>query len=217
MRISQLEFGSLLTYCPRGESEEAINSKDVMLALKGDRFVVEKPPMLMSEWIANAISIHRTTLPFGSFFNVDTILIPIPKSTLMRPDTLWVPERIASAIASKGLVKEAVPCLVRKTPVPKSATSPPSLRPTPEVHYNSMIVQGSLTDPSEIVLVDDIITRGSTLLGAANRLVEMYPRARIRAFAAMRTISNSSDFNKLIDPCVGSIELRATGDTLRRP
>lgn len=216
MRLSQLQFGALLSYCPRGDSNEILHSKNVMLALKGDRFV-GNPPILMSQWIAQTIRNQGTNLPFFSFFHPDTILIPTPKSSLMQPGTLWVPERIATALVSVGLGKEVAPCLVRRKPVPKSASSPSSERPTPAVHYDSLTVQGRLSEPKDIVLVDDIVTRGSTLLGAANRLAEIFPGTCIRAFAAMRTISNPDDFIQVTDPCIGTIELRASGDTLRRP
>jgi len=216
MRLPRLEFGSLLTYCPRGDSEKIQNSKNIMYAIKGDKFV-DKPQILMSQWIAKTISNHRASLPFDSFFQHNTILVPVPKSSLMRPDTLWAPQRIANALASQGLGKEVALCLVRNKPVIKSATSPASMRPTPDVHYDSLIVQEILSEPNEILLVDDIVTRGSTLLGSANRLADVYPQARIRAFAAMRTISNPDDFNKVNDPCIGTIELRELGDTIRRP
>ena len=216
MRLSQLQFGALLSYCPRGDSNEILYSKNVMLALKGDRFV-GNPPILMSQWIAQTIRNQGNSLPFFSFFQPDTIFIPTPKSSLMQPDTLWVPERIATALIRVGIGKEVAPCLVRIKPVPKSASSPSGERPTPAIHYASLAVQGRLSEPKDIVLVDDIITRGSTLLGAANRLAEIFPGTRIRAFAAMRTISNPDDFVKVTEPCIGTIELRTSGDTLRRP
>jgi predicted amidophosphoribosyltransferase len=187
-----------------------------MLALKNDRFVGD-PPILMSEWVAQTIQQDKSTLPFASFFQPDTILIPTPKSSLMQPDTPWVPERIATALVRMGLGKEVVSCLVRVKPVPRAALSPPDERPTPAKHYESIVVQGRLSKPDEIVLVDDIVTRGATLLGAAARLADVFPQTRIRAFAAMRTISNQDEFGKVYDPCIGMIELRPSGDTLRKP
>ncbi len=216
MRLSQLQFGSLLSYCPRGDSPEIQLSKNVMRVLKFDKFV-EDPPILMSQWVAQTIQKNKITLPFASFFQPDTILIPTPKSSLMQPNTLWVPERIATALVGAGLGKEVVPCLVRVKPVSKAALSPPQERPTAAEQYGSMSVQKRLSQPSEIVLVDDIVTRGATLLGAANRLADVFPQTRIRAFAAIRTISNPDEFSKVYDPCTGTITLRALGDTLRRP
>jgi hypoxanthine phosphoribosyltransferase len=81
-----------------------------------------------------------------------------------------------------------------------------------------MQVQKLLSEPSNILLVDDIITRGATLLGAASRLAEAFPKAEIRAFAVMRAISSENEFQQEYCPTVGTISLReAQGDTLRRP
>lgn len=129
MRLSELQFGALLSYCPQGDSNEIQYSKNVMLWIKGDRFV-GKPPILMSQWIAQTILNQKNKLSFFTFFQPDTILIPTPKSSLMQPDTLWVPERIATALVKIGLGKEVVSCLVRRKSVPKSASSSPSKRPT---------------------------------------------------------------------------------------
>jgi predicted amidophosphoribosyltransferase len=125
--------------------------------------------------------------------------------------------RIATALVGVGLGKEVAPYLVREKPVRKAALSMANERPTAIEQYESMSVQERLSRPDEILLVDDVVTRGATLLGAANRLAEVFPQTRIRAFAALRTISNPDEFDKVYVPCVGAIELRESGDTSRRP
>jgi adenine/guanine phosphoribosyltransferase-like PRPP-binding protein len=81
-----------------------------------------------------------------------------------------------------------------------------------------MEVQKLLSEPSNILLVDDIITRGATLLGAASRLAEVFPGAEIRAFAVIRAISSENEFQHEYCPTVGKILFRESqGDTLRRP
>jgi len=77
-----------------------------------------------------------------------------------------------------------------------------------------MTVQGKLSEPEEIVVVDDIVTRGATLLGAASRLRDSFPHARIVGFAAMRTVSNPDEFEGEYSPCSGSIESQDGGGTL---
>lgn len=216
LRLSQLEYGALLAYSPHGYSPEIQHSKGVMNVLKNDSFL-QKPPMLMSQWVASTIRQNMSTLPFASFFQPNTILIPTPKSSLMREGSLWVPDRLATTLVERGLGKEVARCLIRVEPVPKAAFSAAFDRPTAARHYETMQVQGRISEPDEIVLVDDVITRGATLLGAANRLADAFPQARIRAFAAMRTISNPDEFAKEYDPVVGDIRLRPSGDTLRRP
>ncbi len=216
MKLSQLEFGALLTYAPHGYSPEMQHSKNVMYALKQDRFV-DSPPILMSEYISKIMQQRMDELPFASFFQPNTILVPVPKSSLMQRGTLWVPERIAAALVKAGIGNEVASCLIRAKPVPKSASCVPSERPIAAQHYESMSVQGSLSKSDEILLVDDVVTRGATLLGAANRLADAFPQSNIRAFAAMRTISNQNEFKKVYDPCVGTIDLTEYGDTFRTP
>ena len=135
----------------------------------------------------------------------------------MRADSLWVPERIANALLAKGLGRAVAPCLIRTKAVRKSAFSPASERPRPADHYDSLSVQTSLSSIDEISLVDDVITRGSTLMGAANRLLDVFPQATVRAFAAMRAVGNANEFHNVIDPINGLIKLRPEGDTMRRP
>lgn len=72
------------------------------------------------------------------------------------------------------------------------------------------VVRG-VEDFTEIVVVDDIVTRGSTFLGAAARVSEVYPRAVIRAFAVARTARLTDEIE---DPCVGAITV--VGDNPRR-
>ncbi len=220
MRITSLDFGSLLCYTPRGSSSEIQHAKEVMLALKSDDFIEEQPPIPMSEWVARTVQQQLRNLPFAFFFKPDAVLVPVPRTSLMQPDTLWVPHRIATALVKKGVGKEVAVCLARVTPLRKAAWSRPSERPKAKDHFATMSVQGRISDPSPnmIVLVDDIITRGATLLGAANRLAEVFPTARICAFGAMTTISRPDDFVGLYKPLLGTIQYRPlTEDTIRRP
>ncbi len=219
MRITLLDYGSLLSYSPRGTSAEIQQAREVMKMIKADDFF-ENSPIPVSEWIARTILENKGTLPFASFFHKDTVLVPVPSSSLMQRDSLWVPSRIANALAKNGLGKEVIPFLKRETPVRKAAWSKASERPKAKEHIATMSVQGRISEPSpsQILLVDDIVTRGATLLGAANRIVEALPMAQVNAFAAMRTISDSSDFETLYKPVLGSIRYRpGTEDTIRQP
>ena len=221
MRITVLEFGSLLAYVPRVSSNKMQQAKNAMFAIKSDSFV-EQPhqqPIPMSQWIAKAVQREMSTLPFISLFQQDTVLVPIPSSSLMQPGSLWVPDRIPTALAKTGIGKEVVRYLARAKPLRKAAFSEPSERPTPEEHFQTLAVQDQVSQkiPDRLVLIDDIVTRGATLIGAANRLAEVFPNARIMGFAAMRTVG-APDFDNVYDPQSGVIRYRdLTGDTIRQP
>lgn len=226
--MRELEYGSLLSYTPRPESDDTDKlkqmrmSKDLMSYLKSDRIVLVQGrasanPTPMSGYVAQLLQERLTNVPFSDYFRKDVVLVPVPRSSLTRSEGLWVPERIAKAILLNNLTRNIEKCLIRTAPVRKSAWSPPSERPSPLAHYESLAVQTRLQELKEVVLVDDVVTRGSTLLGAANRLLDAFPEARIRAFAAMRTISNPHDFEGWFQPVKGKIVWRWEGDTIRRP
>jgi len=219
VRITYLDFGSLLCYCPRPTSKEMQDAYDLMLAIKKDALLTN-PPMLVSEWIAKSVQDNLSNLPFANFFQQNPVLVPVPKSSLMLPYTLWVPLRIATAMAKRGLGSSVDDCLVRVKAVNKAALSKPSERPKPKDHIASLSVQRRISGPppQEILLVDDIITRGSTTLGAANKLAEAFPQTKIRVFGAMATISRAVDFSSLSKSLIGSIQYRPSAeDTIRRP
>lgn len=215
LHISKIEFGALLSYSPKCISEAAQRSRTAMRALKDDQFV-STPPILMSDFIGAAIRANLSNLPFAHFFEKNPILVPIPRSSLTKPGTLWVPQRLARALVSRGLGSSVEECLKRVTPLRKSATSFSADRPKAFEHYSSMEVQKMFPEPQDILLIDDIVTRGATSLGAANKLAEAFPDAHIRVFSAMRTISPPDTFIDTMAPCTGSIELRGV-ESFRRP
>lgn len=216
MLLPELEFAALLAYTPRPENEEQRRSRTVMYHVIEDHLVLQ-PPRPMSAWVAQRVQEQLRSLPFQGFFGPYVTLVPAPKSSLMQPGTLWVPHRLAHALARAGLGKAVDACLERAAAVLKAALSEPERRPTAHQHYDSLRVTPGLATPTEILLVDDVVTSGATLLGAASRLRQAFPGARIRAFAALRTISNPVEFCGLVDACVGKIELLSNGKTMRRP
>jgi adenine/guanine phosphoribosyltransferase-like PRPP-binding protein len=57
-------------------------------------------------------------------------------------------------------------------------------------------------------LVDDVITKGATLLAAASRLHETYPRAKVTGFALVRTLGFVDDVEQIVEPVIGMVTLR---------
>jgi predicted amidophosphoribosyltransferase len=215
MPLSELEFGSFLAYTPRPTLEPAKVSKNWMYQLKTNA-LVGHPPQTMAGLIAQRLADRLDELPFKAWLNGTAVAIPVPKSTLARPGSLWVPYHLCEALREAGLVADVAVLLERIQAVPKAATSLPQNRATVEVHYRSLGVRPSLAIPSRILLVDDIITRGATLYASALRLVEAFPTSQIQAFAAMRTISDEALFKGISDPCRGNIT-RHGDQTHREP
>lgn len=224
LQLTTLRFGSLFAYCPYGYNSDATAEEKDSFRLrhevKSDQIVPHPPsqiPMLTSTWVAEELQRRMNRLPFGSYFQSDTTLIPIPKSGLSLQNELWVPDRLANAMVRAGVGGDVCTALSRTTPVARSSSSPAGARPTALEHFMSMSVANPITHPQRIVLVDDFVTRGATALGAANRILTVYPDAQIKAFAAVRTQSRRIDFRYDSRPAEGTITLMLNGGTHRQP
>lgn len=141
-------------------------------------------------------------------------LVPVPGS-VPTTDAPWPALILALALRDVGLGARVWVGLRRVSPVRKSATAPARDRPTVRQHYESFGVDTSVIDLSRLVLVDDVITKGRTLLAAAARLQSALPHADLRAFALVRTVG-SRPIEHLLDVCQGVVRW-AGGDARREP
>lgn len=228
-KIRTLEFTSLFSYTSRPESADPNilqymrNTKTWTAWLKQDRMVYrsgseDEGSLPMTRYIAETLYDNINEKSFLNVFDQYTVLIPVPRSNPLPPGGLWVPKRIAEEMVDKGIGGEVMLSLKRVKTVNRSSQSIPSQRPLPSEHYESLLVEKSLTMSNKVVLIDDVITRGATLIAAANKLIDTYPKIQILSFAAIRTISNSSEFSRWFDPVRGTVMIRSQqGDTIRRP
>jgi predicted amidophosphoribosyltransferase len=150
------------------------------------------------------------------FFGATDVLVPVPGSTPRLSGDRGAAEHLAVALVNEGLGGTSWSGLRRIRAVRKSATADPGKRPSVNVHYESFSVEAPPIPPESIVLIDDVVTKGRTLLAAATRVHEAFPCAQIRAFALVRTMGFVSGVQQLLDPCKGEIRWRA-GDALRDP
>jgi predicted amidophosphoribosyltransferase len=202
-------FGSFYIYSPRGKGPVCEVSRRICIQLKlGD-----------PAWLANyarrvreELTLHDT---LAGLFDRETCFVPVPSSTL-HSGSAWAAERLATALHGVGIGKGVWPGLYRCHAVRKSATALSGHRPTVRQHYESLSVAHSHQPVLRILLIDDVITRGRTILAAALRLHEAHPNADIRAFALVRTMGLLPDVTHFFEPCQGVIHW-AGGDARREP
>jgi predicted amidophosphoribosyltransferase len=190
----------------------------VCYAVKQDGAHKDGRPLIEAVVRTLAGSAHRGFL--AAFLGPDVTLVPVPRSA-PQPirgggPVLWVPRRICEALVAAGLGAAVVPCVERVTAVQKSATAGRGARPNIAQHIESMRVQlASAGD--RITLVDDVVTRGATLFGAASLVAGTFPSADVRAFSLIRTLGLQADVDRVIDPAVGTITRNRWGEAERVP
>ena len=208
--IRALAYASCYVYSPGGTGAICERSRLLLWLLKsGDAAFMLKYALRVRQQAEDSP-------PLTGFFNATDVLIPVPGSAPCAAGGMWTAEHLAVALVNEGLGGAAWAGLRRIRAVPKSATAAPGERPTVNRHYESFVIEHQTMTPEGILLIDDVVTKGRTLLAAASRMHEAFLRARIRAFALVRTLGLVSGVQRLLDPCRGEIRWKA-GDAHRSP
>ena len=208
--IRSISYASCYVYSPIGAGELCEKSRLLRTFLKtGDA-------VFMRKYAGRVRREAAASAPLAGFFEPTDLLVPVPGSAPYSAADPWTSQRLAAALVDEGLGGAAWTGLQRARAVRKSATAAPGRRPTVGLHYDSFYVEPPLEPPAGIVLIDDVITKGRTLLAAASRLHEAFPDARIRAFALLRTMGLISAIENLLCPCKGQIRWKG-GDAHRSP
>jgi hypothetical protein len=207
--IEDIAFASCYVYSPAGESAICARSRLLRAFLKGG------DAHFMTKY---AVRVRQQMLPasvLAGFFLPGDVLVPVPRCAPKLGGT-WAAAELANALVQEGVGSATWPGLRRISAVRKSATSAKGWRPSVERHYDSFRLEPRNLRPESIVLIDDVITVGRTLLAAAARVREALPDAQIRAFALLRTRSMIADIQSVLDPCRGEIRWM-DGDARRIP
>ena len=208
--IGTVEYASCYVYSPNGAGAVCERSRLLRALLKaGDA-------SFMLKYAFRVRQQAKESPQLAGFFGATDVLVPVPGSTPHSAGDPWTAEHLALALVNEGLGGQTWPGLRRVRAVRKSATAAPGERPTVDVHYESFDIELTAAAPDRILLIDDVVTKGRTLLAAASRIHEAFPRAQVRAFALLRTMGLIAGVAQLLDPCKGEIRWRG-GDAHRSP
>lgn len=206
--LSELRFGALLAYSPKGTSAIAERSRR---GLRDPLKLGHVPTLALAFRRFEELKGHAF---FAAVLGSDVTLVPAPRSAAVKEGSLWPARSIAEALVDAGAGAEVRSYLRRIVKVPKSAFSAPGERPDLRTHMNSMKVERGIEGHLRLTVVDDFVTRGSTLLACARLLAGAFPDAEIGAFALVRTRGLVADIERIIDPVLGSI-MERNGEAFR--
>ncbi len=204
-----LRCASWMVYSTRGRSAASICARYAIVRLKRGR--VE--PTSGRSWADLLIAQFARQAPamLRQFFTSPVTLVPVPAcgAGATESSAVWPALALCQELCRRGLGDHVQAVLQRVEPVANSAWSP-GHRPTVDDHFHSLDVTTLASEPHRFLLVDDVVTRGSTLLAAARRLAVAYPRTPVDAFALAR-VQGAGDIEQAIQPCVEHITITRTG------
>ena len=178
--VSELTVGSYLIYA-KGRSHASAAARQFI------RYDLKQAREGRIELVAKRL---RETLPgsaLESFLSDPGLLVPVPGHTPRYSGALWVPERICSALLAEGIGTEMEALVERTAPVPQSsASSSAAGRADPKLHAATLHVKPRLASPKRITLVDDVVTRGSTLIACGSLVLAQFTGVELQAFAVAR-------------------------------
>lgn len=200
--LERLACCSWLIYATRSEAPDAKRVKTLILDIKEDR----RDPSSGRPW--SALTIERAltlnAVACRNTFASDPLLVPVPGSGLTKPNTVWSARRLSEELVRHGLGGDVIDIVHRTTAVNKSAGS--RQRPSLLEHYTSLTVRPRLKSPAALVLVDDVVTSGTTLMACAMKLAEAVPGVPVTAFAVAR-VQSEGDPLRVFMPALEFITL----------
>lgn len=172
--ITRLSFAAPFVYSRAGTSAVAVRSRRLRDRVKrADTDLFRQ----IGVHVASVVGAGQ----FRGFFGDDVTLLAIPGHAPLAPGAISNSQRIVVALLAQGLGAEGSDALTRATRVAKSAFARPEERPRAVDHFRSFAMERSLARPRRVLLVDDFVTRGATLVGAASRVAEVFPDAEVAA------------------------------------
>lgn len=200
--LESLACASWLVYATRATDESAKRLKTLIVSIKNDRIdAVTGMPMvrLVIERVAQRLGdrVHRD-------FEGAPVLVPVPRAGLTKPHTVWPARRVCEEFVSTGLGVDVLSIVQRTTAVDKSAGS--AARPSLATHLASFTVQPGLRPPSRIIVVDDVVTSGTTIMACAMKLASSYPGVPVSGFALAR-VQSAGNPTQVLEPVVEYITL----------
>lgn len=197
-----LRCASWLIYATRATGDRARRARNLIINIKTDQVDAKRERPVVELVVAAAVA--KLDASARSVFDGDPLLVPVPRSGLTKAHTVWPSRRIAEELAAQGLGVDVAPVISRVVAVAKSAGNRD--RPPLADHLASLAIQKSFRPPSQLLLVDDVVTTGTTLMACMLGLAEAFPGVPIGAFALARVLSQGEP-TQVFEPIVEEISV----------
>jgi predicted amidophosphoribosyltransferase len=190
--LSELLCGSFLIY-PSASTDRSLaarQARGIIWRLKQGGVLPTGETLI--EYAARRLREELPGSRLEGFFD-GAALVPVPTSKKTLPTKhspqLWPADLICDALLKNRLGAKKLVCVVRRETIRSSSSSSPADRPSPMRHLETMDIEPSYLEdcPRPIIMVDDVVTRGSTMLAAASWVKHAYSDSEVKGFAVAAT------------------------------
>ncbi len=202
---SPLRVASWLVYATKSDQAGARRVRTLIVDIKMDRYQAASGRALVA--VAIEAAVGRLSSVDRAYWDGDPMLVPVPRSGLNKPNTIWPAHRICEELVKSGLGVDTLPVIARTTAVDKSAGG--LTRPEFETQLVSLSVRPKLRPPTRLILVDDVVTKGTTMLACATKLASAYPGVPVSGFALAR-VHSAGDPVAVFEPVIDYVSLAGT-------
>ncbi|GMV23643.1 MAG: hypothetical protein AMXMBFR57_35920 [Acidimicrobiia bacterium] len=193
--LESLSCTSWVVYATKSDSDAASRTRTLIVEVKKDRRESTTGRPFAALIIGRAL--ERLGDLAREAFAGSPLLVPIPGSGLTKANTVWSSRRVCQELVAVGLGDSVAEVVQRVVAVPKSAWT--DQRPSFETHYRSLAVAPTFRPPSRLLVVDDVVTSGTTMMACAQKLADAFPGVPIAGFALSRTLSQGEP-SAILDP-----------------
>jgi hypothetical protein len=215
---SKLPFGAAIVYVPkRGpDTPVARSSRTFVFGIKDGKLRPNSSESFTA-YLCRRLRERSSELDPELLKLIDSsrCLVPLPGHAPAEKTERRVTHDICGELRRNGFGGSFLHCVERRIAIPKSSFSATADRATPETHFRSMTAFPVSARPDRITLVDDVVTKGATAIGAAWAIRTILPDVEIALFALAHTTYSPGD--SLLDPRVGFIEVDENGAARRNP
>lgn len=180
-------FATLANFS-RGSTEAARKSQRICPQIK------RANPRSILSFVATVKQDGEVFERLRAFIEEDRTLVPVPGSGVTDDRNLWVAYRLCAALSDGGFSNPVETVIKRTAAIRKSSFCRTGERPEASEHRDTMTAHTDLIVPAKVLLVDDVLTRGCTTMGAALCLKAKYPDVDVRIFSVFLTKNFDPEF-----------------------